>query len=81
MGLFRRKKHSENATQIPDESMEEVDGLTPEAAKKPKKKRPASESLSGPLIPSKVFVDSQPLASFHQTLLSNNNDLRRGNPF
>lgn len=43
MGLFHRKKHTENATQIPDESMEEVDGLTPEAAKKPKKKRPASK--------------------------------------
>jgi hypothetical protein len=43
MGLFQRKKHSDNATQIPDESMEEVDGLTPEAAKKPKKKRPASK--------------------------------------
>ncbi|KAI5451371.1 alkylphosphocholine resistance protein lem3 [Naganishia albida] len=45
MGLFQRKKHSENATQIPDESMEEVDGLTPEAAKKPKKKRPANTAF------------------------------------
>lgn len=45
MGLFQRKKHNENATQIPDESMEEVDGLTPEAAKKPKKKRPASKHV------------------------------------
>lgn len=44
MGLFQRKKRNDNGTQIPDESMEDPDaeGLTPEAAKKPKKKRPAS---------------------------------------
>lgn len=72
MGLFQRKKHSENATQIPDESMEEVDGLTPEAAKKPKKKRPASEYSRRSRYPLLVVVDAQSLCSAQTLPLSNN---------
>ncbi|KAJ9121745.1 hypothetical protein QFC22_002366 [Naganishia vaughanmartiniae] len=47
MGLFQRKKHSDNGTQIPDENMDDPDaeGLTPDAAKKPKKKRPANTAF------------------------------------